>query len=121
MSNDPNLKYLGPEKRIPLDHISKGLVLDIYEKSKNTLFEKQDAIEYNQAYIQVVEGNSYDIELKFIKDKIEDTSSDFVFNDPQNIIFPRKSNRSLGTLSPNYYVGTLTIPIYKSDDLISPV
>lgn len=123
MSNDPNLKYLGPEKRILLDHISKGLVLDIYEKSKDkeTLFQKLDAIEYNQATIQVVEGNTYDIELKFIKDKKEYTSRDFVFNDLQNIIIPRKSNNSLGTLSPNYYVGTLTIPIYKSDDLISPV
>lgn len=121
MTNDPNLKLIGPQKKIPLDQISKGLFLDIYEKSKDTLFEKQDALEYNQACIQVVEGNSYDIELKFIKDEIEYTSPNFVFNDPQNIIIPRKSNRSLGTLSPNYYVGTLTIPIYKSDDLISPV
>jgi predicted component of viral defense system (DUF524 family) len=118
MSHDPNLKYKGPKMSIPLDNISKGLFLDIYEKSdvKKTIFEKFDANEYNQSSIQVLEGEKYEIELKTSTDEIELTPK-YIFTKQQNIVIPRSSNRSLATLTPNYYVGTLTITIFKSDDL----
>ena len=125
MSIDPNLKEItGGYKPIPLDHISKGLTLDIYEKSNGTIYEKLDAIEFNQANIQVVEGKFYDIELKFNNSSHETqdkNSLKFVFSKQQNVIVPRANNSSLGTLSPNFYVGTLTIPIYKSDNLVDQV
>lgn len=122
MITDPNLINIGLQKVIPLDYISKGLMFVIDARSDNTLFEKSDAIEYNQASIQVVEGKFYDIELKFDKDnETQNRNSEFVFKKQQNIIVPRKNNGTLGALSPNFYVGTLSIFIYKFDNLIDHI
>ena len=122
MITDPNLKpIVGGYVPIPLDHISKGLVLDIYEKSAGTIFEKLDAIEFNQATFQVIEGKFYDIVLKstnLLSESQDKNSPKFVFSKQQNVVIPRANDSSLGTLSPNFYVGTLTIFIYKFDNLI---
>lgn len=114
MNKDPNLKPI--EKgyvSIPLDHISKGLILEIYEKSnvsENTLFEKIHAIEFNQSNIQIIEGKSYDIELKY-NDQRE---CDYYL--PNNsFIRHNSSHKNLGILAPNFYVGTLSLPICKID------
>ena len=97
---------------INLDNISKGLVLIIskYEDKGDVLFEREDADKFNQARVQIYEGNSYDIELKFSEvGKI----NNFIFAKGLPYIKRRIGNKSLGTLSPNYFVGTLTIPIYQ--------
>ncbi len=125
MNIDPNLKpIVGGYVSIPLDHIFKGLVLDIYEKSAGTIFEKLDAIEFNQATFQVIEGKFYDIGLKCSNSSSEaqdKNSPKFIFSKQQSVIIPRANDSSLGTLSPNFYVGTLTIFIYKFDNLIDHV
>jgi predicted component of viral defense system (DUF524 family) len=100
---------------INLDNIAKGLVLSIskYENKGNVLFEREDAYKYNQARVQIYEGNSYDIELKFSK---LNTTNNFILANNKSYIKRRIGNKSLGTLSPNYFVGTLTIPIYQKID-----
>ena len=97
---------------INLDNISKGLVLIIstYENKGNVLFEREDADKFNQARVQIYEGNSYDIELKFNEAGKTNT---FILAKGLPYIKRRIGNKSLGTLSPNYFVGTLTIPIYQ--------
>jgi predicted component of viral defense system (DUF524 family) len=100
---------------INLDNIEKGLVLIISksENKGNVLFEREDAIKFNQARVQIYEGNSYDIELKFSElDKI----NNYILPKDKSYIKRRVSNKSLGTLSPNYFVGTLTIPIYQKTE-----
>lgn len=90
---------------INLDHIKEGLLLTIDAKVKNTLFVLSDALENGEAEHQLVEGFLYDYELNdnqytLVKDQI---------------VQPHSRKKHLGTISPNIYVGTLTLPILKED------
>lgn len=90
---------------INLDHIKEGLLLTIDAKVKNTLFVLSDALENGEAEHQLVEGFLYDYELNdnqytLVKDQI---------------VQPHSRKKHLGIISPNIYVGTLTLPILKED------
>ncbi len=88
---------------IKLDHIEAGLILTIDARAENTLFIRPDALENGEAEYQLTEGCSYDYELN-------DTS--FALAKDQ-IIQPHSRKKYLGTISPNIYVGTLSLPLLK--------
>ncbi|MCY1720702.1 DUF2357 domain-containing protein [Prolixibacteraceae bacterium Z1-6] len=90
---------------INLDHIEDGLQLTIDAKVDNTLFVLSDALENGEAEHQLIEGFSYDYELN---------KNDFALKKDQ-IIEPHSRKKHLGIISPNIYVGTLTLPVYKDD------
>lgn len=90
---------------ISLDHISEGLQLTIDAKVENTLYVSSEAIEYGEACYRLVEGFSYDYVFN---------NDNFSFENDQ-IVQPHSRKKYLGTISPNIYVGTLTLPIYKDN------
>jgi hypothetical protein len=96
---------------INLDHIENGLRLTIDAKVENTLFHLADALENGEAEHQMIEGFSYDYELN---------NNGYSLAKNQ-IIQPHSRKKHLGTISPNIYVGTLTLPILKNDKEIGNV
>jgi predicted component of viral defense system (DUF524 family) len=93
------------EITLDLSHIESGLSLIINERISNTLFEIEDAEENGEARYQLKEGCFYDYEL---------SNHEYLLADPfDNIIQPHKRISHIGRISPNIYVGTLEIPVYK--------
>lgn len=92
---------------IHLDHIHEGLRLFIDARRPETLFDAgESAAENNEARYQLVEGCFYDYEF---------SDAGFRFDDAgEQIIQPHSRNRHIGTLSPNIYVGTLSLPVIKA-------
>jgi len=90
---------------IDLSNIEEGLQLSIDAKVDNTLFVLSDAIENGEAEHQLIEGFFYDYELN---------SNQYTIAKNQ-IVQPHIRKKHLGTISPNIYVGTLTLPILKDD------
>lgn len=94
---------------IHLDYIQEGLRLFLDARKPQTLFDAEgSAVENNEARYQLVEGCYYDFEI---------SSPDFYLGDiGENIIIAHKRNRHLGTLAPNIFVGTLSIPVLRKDN-----
>lgn len=67
----------------------------------NPLIEPDDALEYGEAPFQIFEGCRYDYTINkgFRLEKSE-------------IVTPSKINASNGTISPNIYIGTLTLQVF---------
>ncbi|MCG2459391.1 DUF2357 domain-containing protein [Flavobacteriaceae bacterium F89] len=95
-----------PHIAINLDSIKEGLLLTIYSKRSETLFDADGNTEgSNEARYQLVEGCSYD----------------YTFNEPtfmfgnvgEQIVQPHTGYKYIGTLSPNIFVGTLSLPIVE--------
>ncbi|WP_243347233.1 DUF2357 domain-containing protein [Parabacteroides sp. FAFU027] len=91
--------------QINLDAIEEGLILTIDSRYGNTLDDKDDAKEYGEARYQLKEGFTYDYEFNF---------PEFSFEKDQ-IVQPHSRKQFRGTIAPNIYVGTLSLPVYKSD------
>lgn len=94
-----------PFVNISLDHIEEGLQLTIDAKTGNTLFILSDALENGEAEHQLIEGFTYDYEL----------NNDLFSLQKNQIIQPHSRKKHLGTISPNIYVGTLTLPVLKNN------
>ncbi|MEA4975339.1 MAG: DUF2357 domain-containing protein [Paludibacter sp.] len=96
---------------INLDHIEQGLQLIIDNKVDDTLFIADDALIHGEAVYQLREGFTYD----------------YVFNKTDYelkkdlIVQPHSRNKHLGTISPNIYVGTLILPVFKDDKEVGKV
>ena len=93
---------------INLDDIQEGLRLWIDARRPDSLFDaEENANEHNEARFQLVEGCFYDFQI---------SDPDFVLGDVgENIIQQHKRTKNLGTISPNIFVGTLSIPILDKD------
>jgi predicted component of viral defense system (DUF524 family) len=93
---------------INLDSIQDGLRLWIDARRPDSLFDaEENAVEYNEARFQLLEGNLYDYQISDPK---------YVFGDVgENIIQRHKRTKNLGTIAPNIFVGTLSIPILDKD------
>ncbi len=93
---------------INLDAVRKGLRLCIDARKPNTLFDAAESAEaYNEARFQLVEGCLYDYQI---------SDTDFVLGDIQeNIIQQHKRATNLGTIAPNIFVGTLSIPLINKE------
>ena len=92
---------------IPLESVEESLFLTIDGRQEYTLFDNQEnATENNEARFQLVEGCFYDYE--FSKDG-------FSFDDiGENIVQPHARKKHIGRLSPNIFVGTLSLPIVRN-------
>lgn len=100
-----------PFVNINLDHIEQGLQLIIDNKVDDTLFIADDALKNGEAVYQLIEGFTYDYEFK---------QSGFEFK-KDLIVQPHSRNKHLGTISPNIYVGTLVLPVFKNDKEVGKV
>jgi predicted component of viral defense system (DUF524 family) len=95
---------------IPLEHLSKDFFLEIHPVSdkENTLFQDDEAHQYNESPFQVIEGNSYFYKLKNQGDwKLKSEKSQGVFRS--------FSNGTEGAFNPNIFVGTFQIPLINSN------
>ncbi|WP_417591470.1 DUF2357 domain-containing protein [Owenweeksia hongkongensis] len=101
---------------IDLSRIAEGLQLEIFEINTNTLFDKiKDARENNEARYQLIEGCFYDYAF---------SKPEYQFGEvTDNIIQPHRKQNHLGTIAPNIFVGTLSLPVIKkgSDDILDYV
>ena len=95
---------------INLDSIKEGLRLWIDARRPDTLFDAQEnAVEHNEARFQLVEGCFYDFQI---------SDPEFVLGDVgENIIQQHKRTSNLGTIAPNIFVGTLSIPLLEKETL----
>ena len=91
---------------INLDSVQEGLRLWIDARGPDSLFDAgQGAGDQNEARFQLVEGCFYDYQI---------SNAGLVLGDVgENIIQQRKRTTNLGTISPNIFVGTLTVPLFN--------
>jgi predicted component of viral defense system (DUF524 family) len=96
------------EVEIILDNVQEGLKLWISSKRNGTLFDaKESAAVNNEARYQLVEGCYYDYEI---------SKSEYSLGDiGENIIQQHKRHSNIGTISPNIFVGTLAVPVLKTE------
>ena len=88
---------------IPLNHIKKGLSIEVVAIMDNTLFHILDAKENNEADYQIVEGCFYQYKLNDKNYSLEQSQ----------VVEQSNFNKTEGRLSPNIYVGTLSIPVLE--------
>jgi len=95
---------------ISLDSVKEGLRIWIDSRRPDSLFDAEgSAIEHNEAPFQLVEGCIYDYQI---------SDSGFLLGDiGENIIQQHKRTPNIGTISPNIFVGTLSIPVLKKETL----
>ena len=93
---------------INLDSVEQGLRLWIDAHKPDTLFDAEvNAMEHNEARFQLVEGCYYDFEI---------SDSSFILGDVgENIIQQHRRTTNLGTISPNIFVGMLSIPLLEKE------
>jgi predicted component of viral defense system (DUF524 family) len=91
---------------IKLDSVQEGLRLWIDARRSDSLFDaEENAAEHNEARYQLVEGCYYDYQI---------SDPGFVLGDiGENIIQQHKRTANLGTIAPNIFVGTLSIPLLE--------
>lgn len=101
------------EIEIPLENIQKHLKLYIYGDMEQTIYQidEEEAIENGEAVYQLLEGNFYSYYFK-LADK---PNHDYQLRKDSNGIVnnARRKDVSEGRISPNIYVGTLQIEIYR--------
>lgn len=91
--------------KIHLGHIAEGLTLDLFAVVADTLYHPLDAAENNEAEYQIVEGCFYQYRL----------SNGYSLKSSHNVIEVSNFNPSEGRISPNTYVGTLQLFVFKDD------
>lgn len=93
------------EVNIPLDSVEEGLFLHIKAKAHYSVFKVEDAEANGEAPFQIKEGNFY--HYKFSSSSYYFKTDEIVEQDP--------FNKHQGRISPNIYVGTLSIPLFQKD------
>ena len=95
---------------IKLDSVKEGLRLWIDARRPESLFDAEtDAEQHNEAQYQLVEGCLYDFQIN---------DPQFILTDVgENIIQQHKRTPNLGTIAPNIFVGTLSIPLLEKETL----
>ncbi|MFM2208030.1 MAG: hypothetical protein RL213_2005 [Bacteroidota bacterium] len=93
---------------IDLDVVKEGLKIWIEARSPNTLFDGEESAADNQeARFQLIEGFLYDYQIN---------DPAFILGDiGENIIQQHKRSSFLGTIAPNIFVGTLTVPLLEKE------
>jgi len=94
---------------VPLDHIEEGLSINI-AGSDNSLLEitDEEVLEYGESKIQLKEGCTYEYKI---------SNENYAINDTNGIVTTSKFNKHCGTISPNIYVGKLTIQLQHSNGI----
>jgi len=95
---------------INLDSVKEGLRLWIDAQRPESLFDAEtDAEQHNEAKFQLVEGCLYDFQI---------SEPLYVLGDiGENIVQHHKRTQNLGTIAPNIFVGTLSIPLLEKETL----
>jgi len=95
---------------INLDSVQDGLRLWIDARRPDTLFDaEENASDHNEARYQLVEGCLYDFQI---------SDPQYVLGDVgEKIVQPHKRTPNLGTIAPNIFVGTLSIPLLEKETL----
>ncbi len=96
--------------KIPLDFIEKGLSLTIDAKKPDTLFEVIDADKEGESSYQLKEGYFYDYEFSNTQYAFEKT----------DYVQAHSRKHHIGIISPNTYVGALTLEIIHIEELLKP-
>lgn len=93
---------------INLDFVQGGLRLLIDARRPDSLFDaEENANEHNEARFQLLEGCLYDYQI---------TNPEFILGDVgENIIQQHKRMTNLGTIAPNIFVGTLSVPLLNKE------
>ena len=95
---------------INLDSVQDGLRLWIDARRPDTLFDaEENASDHNEARYQLVEGCLYDFQISDPQYLLGDVG--------ENIVQPHKRTPNLGTIAPNIFVGTLSIPLLEKETL----
>ncbi|MDT7828519.1 DUF2357 domain-containing protein [Pricia sp. S334] len=89
---------------IDLSTVRQSLVLEIDAKEPSTLFDAEEsAVENNEARYQLIEGHFYDYTF---------SNENYIFGEVEGqIVHPHTRRNHIGVLSPNIYVGTLSLPV----------
>lgn len=92
--------------KVNLDAVREGLRLQIDAHRPGTLFDAEiSAVENNEARFQLKEGCYYDYQI---------SDPGFILGDiGENIIQRHKLGLNLGTIVPNIFTGTLSIPVLE--------
>lgn len=97
---------------INLDSVKEDLRLWIDARSPDSLFDaEENAAESNEARYQLVEGCYYDYQLGFFENNNQSDLKYILGDIGENIIQQHKRTANLGTIAPNIFVGTLSIPL----------
>lgn len=93
--------------KIPLSHIEQDLVLEIFGENKNSTIEisEQEAMEFDEARFQIKEGCSYEYNL----------NKSYQISDKNPIVSISKFAKNRGLITPNIYVGTLTLEVLDNE------
>jgi predicted component of viral defense system (DUF524 family) len=93
---------------INLDSVREGLRLWIDARRSDSLYDAEtDAEQHNEARYQLVEGCLYDFQIN---------DSQYILGDVgENIVQQHKRTPNLGTIAPNIFVGTLSIPLLRKE------
>ena len=103
---------------INLNSVKEGLRLWIDARRPDSLFDaEENAAENNEARYQLVEGCYYDYQLGFSNDNNQPYLKYILGDIGENIIQQHKRTANLGTISPNIFVGTLSIPLLDKNTL----
>ena len=95
---------------IKLDSVKEGLRLWIDSRKSETLFDAETDAEQNyEARYQMVEGCSYDFQISDPQYILKDIGD--------NIVQQHKRTPNIGTIAPNIFVGTLSIPLIEKETL----
>lgn len=97
------------ELELSLKHLEDDLRLYIFPHKENTLYSSEDFSENCEARYQFVEGAFYDYQF---------SNPEYHFG-KNEIVKCHSNNKHLGTISPNIYVGTLKLPIYRNNQTIN--
>jgi hypothetical protein len=95
---------------ISLDSVQEGLRLWIDARRSDSLYDAEtDAEQHNEARYQLVEGCLYDFQIN---------DAQYILGDVgENIVQQHKRTPNLGTIAPNIFVGTLSIPLLRKENL----
>lgn len=95
---------------IKLDTVKDGLRLWIDARRLDSLFDAEiDAEQHNEARYQLVEGCLYDFQI---------SDPNYLLSDiGENIVQQHKRSPNIGTIAPNIFVGTLSIPLLEKGTL----
>jgi hypothetical protein len=93
---------------INLDSVREGLRLWIDARRSDSLYDAEtDAEQHNEARYQLLEGFLYDFQIN---------DAQYILGDVgENIVQQHKRTPNLGTIAPNIFVGTLSIPLLRKE------
>jgi len=110
------MRHIKSEIEIPLDAIQEELKLCIYGDLEQTLYQidEEEANENGEASYQLLEGNFYNYYFKLS----DQPNHDYQLRKDSNGIVnnARRKDVSEGRISPNIYVGTLSLEIFRRDN-----